>query len=324
MALKYLSLFSGIGGFELGILNSFPDAECIGFSEIDKYAIQTYRKHFPEHELLGNIVNINPYALPDFDLMVGGFPCQDLSIAKAGRKGLSGERSGLFWTMLSIMRIKNPKYFCFENVASMPRQDRDMITKELGVEPVMINAALVSAQSRKRLFWTNIPNITLPEHTNIYLIDILESGYPLNLRDNPLKSYCIDANYWKSENLKHHLKHHLRQLVLQPIRVGDIGSKAQGQRVYSVSGESVSLSANGGGQGAKTGLYFIGCPDGDYVIRKLTPVECERLQCFEDGWTEGVSNTQRYRQLGNAVNVEVVKHIFSALSSTDRIKSRWR
>jgi len=287
--MRYLSLFSGIGGFEIAIQSAFP-----------------------EHPLLGSITDINPYALPDFDMIVGGFPCQDLSIAKAGRKGLSGSRSGLFWTMLLIMRIKNPKYFCFENVASMPKQDRDIITKELGVEPVMINAALVSAQSRKRLFWCNW-KVDLPEHTNVYLIDILESGYPLNLRVNPLKSYCVDANYWKSESIKHHIDHHLRQLVLQPVRFGDIGSNGQGQRVYSVKGKSVTLQANGGGQGALPGLYFIGCPDGDYIIRKLTPTECERLQCFPDGWTEGVSNTQRYRQLGNAVNVEVVKHIMKAL-----------
>jgi DNA (cytosine-5)-methyltransferase 1 len=89
--MKYLSLFSGIGGFELAIQSVFPNAECIGFSEIDKYAIQTYRKHYPDHPALGSITDINPLTLPDFDLIVGGFPCQDLSIAHG--------RSGSRWKM---------------------------------------------------------------------------------------------------------------------------------------------------------------------------------------------------------------------------------
>jgi len=265
--MRYLSLFSGIGGFEIAIQSAFQDAKCIGFSEIDKYSVQTYTKHFPEHHNYGDINTINPYTLPDYDMLVGGFPCQDLSIAKSGRKGLDGERSGLFWTMLSILRISNPKYFCFENVASMPKKDRDIITKELGVEPVMINAALVSAQSRKRLFWCNW-SVEQPEDRGILLKGILESGIPQN---NIKKSYCIDANYYK----------------------GGVCNW------INQKGKRTMIMDNG---------HF----------RKLTPIECERLQCFEDGWTEGVSKTQRYRQLGNAVNVEVVKHIMNNLANHRR------
>jgi len=337
--MKYLSLFSGIGGFELGIHSVFPNAVCIGFSEIDKYAIQTYRKHYPEHNLLGSITEINPLLLPDFDMMVGGFPCQDLSIAKANRKGLGGERSGLFWDMLSILKLKNPKYFCFENVASMPKKDRDIITKELGVEPVMINAALVSAQSRKRLFWCNW-NVKQPTDRGIFLRDVLESGEAIGGADKGMKSYCIDANYFKGGK-KGTVNQSGKRLMIKdsPDRIGDIGGNGQGQRVYSVNGKSVALSANGGGLGAKTGLYalphgynkggFVECDKyptlhaqepgnnhriiEDMVIRKLTPIECERLQCFPDNWTDGVSNTQRYKQLGNAVNVDVIKHIMSEL-----------
>jgi len=344
--MKYLSLFSGIGGFELGIQSIFPKAECVGFSEIDKYAIQTYRKHYPDHPCLGSISDINPLALPNFDMLVGGFPCQDLSIAKAGRKGLDGERSGLFWTMLSILRPKNPRYFCFENVASMPKKDRDVITAELGVEPVMINAALVSAQSRKRLFWCNW-NVSQPQDRGILLKDILESGYEPKNKDKTLcirarygndfssnpktaisryekgftqiiadKSYCIPSTYHK-ENVKSLVQRKKTGLCVidseppsAPIRLGNIGnSSSQGYRVYSIEGKSVTLGANGGGLGAKTGLY----ETSQTYIRKLTPTECERLQCFPDGYTEGMSNTQRYKQLGNAVNVEVVKHIMSEL-----------
>ena len=100
-------------------------------------------------------------------------------------------------------------------------------------------------------------------------------------------------------------------MIMQPVRIGDIGSNAQGQRVYSVRGKSVTISSNGGGQGGSTGLYKIDLPDGDYIIRKLSPIECERLQTLPDNYTEGVSNTQRYRQLGNGWTVDVIAHILS-------------
>lgn len=103
-------------------------------------------------------------------------------------------------------------------------------------------------------------------------------------------------------------------MVIQPVRIGDIGSNAQGQRVYSVRGKSVTISANGGGQGGSTGLYKIDLPDGDYIIRKLSPVECERLQTLPDNYTEGVSNTQRYKQLGNGWTVDVITHILKFIN----------
>jgi DNA (cytosine-5)-methyltransferase 3A len=138
------------------------------------------------------------------------------------------------------------------------------------------------------------------------LKDILEEGIATKN-----KSYCIDANYFKSSSLEHFLKKKLREQVFCPIRVGDVGSKAQAQRIYDVKGKSICLSANGGGGGAKTGLYKIDLPDGDYAIRKLTPIECERLQTLPDNYTEGVSNTQRYKMIGNGWTIDVIAHIFS-------------
>lgn len=306
--MKYLSLFSGIGGFELGIHDAFPDAQCVGFSEIDKYAIKVYQSNFPEHKNYGDIKDIDISSLPDFDMLVGGFPCQDLSIAKVNRKGLDGERSGLFWTMLSILRLKNPKYFCFENVASMPKRDRDIITNELGVEPIMINTALVSAQSRKRLFWCNW-DVRQPEDRNILLKGILESGEELKIGERKRgKAYCLDANYWKNENLKHHLSHHLRQLIVddpQTVMLYHLEHGYKKRKLEELPDKYPTLHANSPGSNHMLLQKKI--------LRKLYVVECERLQCFPDGWTEGVSNTQRYKQLGNAVNVEVVKHIMNEL-----------
>ena len=101
--------------------------------------------------------------------------------------------------------------------------------------------------------------------------------------------------------------------VLTPFRVGCIGKNSQANRIYSVRGKSVCLNANGGGGGAKTGLYKIDLPDGDYYVRKLTPIECERLQTLPDNYSDGISKTQRYKCIGNAWTVDVIAHIFTAL-----------
>lgn len=285
------------------------------------------------------------------DLLIGGSPCQDLSIAKSGRQGLAGARSGLFFEYVRLLKEVKPKYFILENVASMSKEAKAQITEIMGVEPIMIDAALVSAQQRKRLFWTNIPGVTQPEDRGILLKHILESGEVD--RD---KAYCIDAHYYKGTSWKQYIEKRKRQLV----KLGVIGKDSMGTRVYDANGKSKTLSANGGGWGAKTGLYMIvpeatkkgfaiaedgdsvdlsfpnsktrrgrvgkkaknlmtspnvgvfkSTVDGEYIVRKLTPTECERLQSVPDGYTEGVSNTQRYKTLGNAFNADVIAHILS-------------
>lgn len=195
------------------------------------------------------------------------------------------------------------KYFLYENNYSIHKNIKEEITKKLGAQPIMINSALVSAQQRKRCYWTNIPDITQPEDKGILLKDILESGVSWQG-----KAYCLTANYGGAY-LKSTLERHQRTMIAKPVRIGDIGSNSQGHRVYSVHGKSVTISANGGGQGGTTGLYKIDLPDGDYIVRKLSPVECERLQTLPDNYTEGVSNTQRYKHLENGWTVDVVAHI---------------
>lgn len=231
-----------------------------------------------------------------------------------------------------MLREIKPKYFVLENVASMPKDAKETITRELGVEPIMIDANLVSAQNRKRLFWTNIPGVELPTDRGIYLKDILQYDHiPLTkygtekMKSNTVRtggrgSGVDDKHNWDA------------------IRVGTV-NKGMSGRVYSPEGKNVTLKSGGGGAGAKTGLVLIQqTPRGDnkgglkakdgkvptmtssewqhnnklYVegfIRPLTAIECERLQCLPDNYTEGVSNAQRYKALGNAFNVEVVKHI---------------
>lgn len=316
--MKVLSLFDGISIAQQALKNVGIDVEKYYASEIDKYAIQITQKNFPNTIQIGDVKNVNGTMFHDIDLLIGGSPCQDLSIAKKDRKGLDGERSGLFWEYVRILKEVKPKYFILENVNSMPKEAKKVITEELGVEPIMINASLVSAQNRKRLFWTNIPNVTIPEDRGILLKDILDDNVdekynisakllytflkpsgkngsfpPIRIITKDDKAVTLTARYYKMGRSDNYIK-----------RIGCFNHGGQGDRVYSIEGKSVSLSANGGGKGAKTGLY-----KQEDVIRKLTPIECERLQSLPDNYTEGISNTQRYKALGNGFNCAVIEHI---------------
>lgn len=302
--MNVISLFDGISCGMLALIKSGIKVENYIAYEIDKYAIQISKKNFPNIIHNGNVVNADFYKYAGFDLLIGGSPCQDLSIAKTNRKGLLGSRSSLFFEYVNALNIIKPKYFLFENVASMNKENKDIISKCLGVEPIMINSALVSAQQRKRLYWTNIPNVTQPTDKKILLKDILGNGYPYQE-----KSYCLKARY-QGACFEHDYPRKQNTMVFMPIRLGNInGSKSQAHRVYSINGKSITLNANGGGLGAKTRLYKIDLPDGDYYIRKLTPIECERLQTIPDNYTQGISDTQRYKCIGNGWTVDVIAHI---------------
>lgn len=334
--MKVLSLFDGISCARVALERAGIEVDTYHASEVDKYAMQIAQKNYPSTIQMGSVKDVKFIggAGSFCDLLIGGSPCQDLSIAKANRKGLDGERSGLFWEYVRILKEAKPKWFILENVASMAKDQQEIISKTLGVQPIMINAALLSAQTRKRLFWTNIPGITQPEDRGIMLKDILEKGeVPLtNYNTEKIKSNTVRTG-GRGSGLGN--KHNW-----DTIRVGQIGKGGQGDRIYSPEGKSVNLSANGGGRGAKTGLYMIQVPRGknkggkkaldgktptltsssfehnnhvveNAIIRKLTAVECERLQCLPDNYTGGVSDSQRYKALGNAFNVDVIAHILS-------------
>jgi DNA-cytosine methyltransferase len=303
--MKVLSLFDGISCAYEGCLKAGIDVEEYYACEIDKYAIKVSQARHPDIIRPVNDVRfLSKLMLPEIDLMIGGSPCQDLSIAKKERKGLSGDRSGLFWEYVRILKEVKPKFFILENVASMPKADRDIITEEMGVEPVMFNASLVSAQTRKRLFWTNI-KFELPTDRGILLKDILQPDAEVDERMTTKdgKAYTLTASY-NGAVAKNSIERKQRTMV----KVGYVGNNdAQANRVYSPDGKSPTLSANGGGLGAKTGLY-----DVEGKIRKLTPIECERLQGLPDDYTAGISKTQRYKCLGNAFNVDVISVILSS------------
>lgn len=301
-----LSLFDGGSmAYPAIIMAGVPERAIKYYAvELDPYAriVGDHRVHNLVRPV-NDVQLLSGYNFPQVDLLIAGSPCTSLSIAKRQKEsGLYKGESMLFWEFVRIWKESKPKYWLLENVASMKASDRDIITETLGVEPIFINSSKLSAQSRKRYYWTNIPNVEVPEDKGIILKDILESG-----DTDRLKSYCVTATYNRACAQDYFL-HGQRQMVFdKPVRVATIGKGGQGERVYHSQGKSVTLSANGGGRGAKTGLYEI-----KGLIRKLTPLECERLQTLPDGWTDvGLSDAQRYKIIGNGFTVDVIAHILS-------------
>jgi len=324
--MKYFSTFSGIGGFELGI---GEHGKCVGYSEIDKYAIQIYQKHFPNHKNYGDITKINEKELSDFDLFVGGFPCQAFSIA-GKRRGFEDTRGTLFFDIARIVRKKQPRLLLLENVKGLLSHDQGntfytIITTldEMGYDlqwQVLNSKNHGVPQNRERVFIVgHLRGTRRPE-----VFPFGESGEVNNGKDaqgNEI-AYCLQAGGDK------HRGSYINQLN-QP--------KHSNNRVYGTDGVSPTLNTMQGGRRqpfvARQPLRFLERNqknvDGNYsftvdtsntggvrvdnLIRRLTPTECERLQGFPDGWTKGVSDTQRYKQLGNAVTVNVIRDIVERL-----------
>ena len=297
-------------------------------------------------------------------ILIGGSPCTHWSIAQT--KNRETEASGIGWELFLNYRIARDKYqpdfFLYENNKSMSPAIREQITEELGVEPVLINSALVSAQNRQRLYWVGKRNqdgtysqvaVEQPVDRGILLRDILETGTAWRE-----KAYTLKANYSKASSKSYFDGGHFPAPgAADPVRIETIENDAKNQdhdsqqyRVYSPDAKSVTLCGNGGGLGAKTGLYAvpvipdgkgqfvikaaggkeipvyevrggritikgkaypIKLADGFYIIRKLTVTECKRLQTVPDTYAFSVSDTQAYKMLGNGWTVDVIAHIMS-------------
>lgn len=321
--MKVLSLFDGISACHLALTRAGFEVDNYYTSEVDKYATQISEKHYPDAIRLGDITNWQEWDIDwsSIDLVTGGFPCQAWSIA-GKQLGDKDERGMLFWTMLDVMKTvlaANPKaLFLIENV-KMKREFEEYITyhtvQALGhVEKHLINSALVSAQNRNRYYWTNIKGITQPEDKGLVLADVIQNGGV-----DREKSHCLDANYYKGGNLKSYFEKNRRQLVFEnKLIVPEATKKGY---VEIEPGQCVNLTfpnsktRRGRKMAGKSNCLTAANHEyshwNGHSYRKLTPVECERLQTFPDGWTDGVSNTQRYKTLGNAWTVDVVAHIFS-------------
>ena len=382
--MNVLSLFDGMSCGQIALDQLGVKVDNYYASEIDKYAIKVTQKNYPNTKQIGSVTEVKGKDLPKIDLIICGSPCQGFSFA-GKQLNFNDPRSALFFQFVRLLRECKPKYFLLENVR-MKKEYQEIISEHLGVEPVMINSALVSAQNRVRLYWTNIPAIEQPEDKGIVLKDILEDFY-----ENPVidqlprgankggitasslkkgKTPSLTTSSWQHNNHLYELRDfdsgkqklggkydnmlnttyksqantiHDKDGKAPTICVGthgyalghiqrpcelkdfnenalchhaatatDIKGNESIKRVYAETGKSPTVTTMGGGHREPKVLK-------DNVIvthptyRKLTPLECERLQTVPDGYTAGVSNTQRYKLLGNGFTVDVIKHILQEM-----------
>lgn len=273
-----LSLFDGMSCGQIAFERAGIKVKKYYVSEIDKYAIAVTQANYPNTIQLGSITEWKSWKIEKPDIIIGGSPCQGFSFAGKGLNFNDG-RSKLFFTFVDILKHYKPKYFLLENV-KMKKEYQDVITELLGVEPILIDSALITAGRRERLYWTNIPNIEQPKDKGIVLNDILESE--------------VDKKYYLSEKRIN--------LIFNGIKYGVTN------KICDRNGKAFTLSASmgmGGGYEPKV--------EANGTYRKVTPKECERLQTVPDDYTLGVSNTARYKMLGNGWTVDVIAHIFRGL-----------
>lgn len=308
-SVKVLSLFDGISAGYEALIRAGISVEKYTAYEIDEDAIKIALKNHPDIEEKGSVIGADFTEFKGVDLLIGGSPCQDLSLA--GRMdGLQGEQSRLFFEFVRALKEAEPKYFLFENTP-MKEADRNIITRELGCEPVVIDASLVSAQMRKRLYWTNIP-IGQIEDRGIYLEDVVEKDALVDRE----KAHAIIGSIGRTTHREYFRKNQ-GQLVWRAVEFSNIygGWGEKKPRIHV--DKSVTIRTSGGG-GHIPSLLVNGkeftVEDIKKCTRKVTPLECERLMTFPDGYTDvGISPTQRYKCLGNSWVCEVIKEIFKGL-----------
>jgi len=354
--MNVLSLFDGMSCGQIALERAGINIDNYYSSEIDKYASKVCIKNYPKTIQLGNINNWPlwdmMYQLPKIDLVIGGSPCQGFSFA-GKQLNFDDPRSKLFFEFVKILKAYKPKYFLLENV-KMKKEFQDIISGLLEVEPVEINSNLVSAQNRKRLYWTNIPGVGLPGDKGILLKDIIEGdldsdaigarivGRKLNSlgkREDcnpkiPIEQYLEMRKDDKSNCLTTVNK----DSVLSYIKM----DKRLKVKFHQNKSSTLTGGAHSGGNHSDMDILVIQKPRGfnkggvksvngktptlsscsweynnhilqNNIVRRFSPIECERLQTVPDNYTKGVSNSQRYKMLGNGWTVDVISHIFKGI-----------
>lgn len=379
-AMQVLSLFDGISCGQVALDRAGISTSDYYASEIDKYAIAVSKKNHKHIHHIGDVRQINTEFFKGTDLLLAGSPCQGFSFA-GKQLNFNDPRSKLFWEFVRVLRECKPKYFLLENVR-MKKEYQDIISGAVGVQPILINSALVSAQNRNRLYWTNIPGVVPPEDKKIILKDIVHENCDLADISNYIVPFdktlkILDkevergkVGYFRKDSQANRIYYiHDKAVTL----CGDSGGGAAkmgqylfgskkllnepgnhyGGGAYSINAKSPTINGIGNGGGGSNNIpkvvvhrddYLFGCITPDRVnkrqngqrfsegnkfytltaqdnhgiliegyIRKLTPIECERLQTLSDNYTEGISNSQRYKCLGNGWTVDVIAHILKGL-----------
>lgn len=298
--INVLSLFDGMSCGQIALKKANIKVSNYIAGEIDKHAIKVTKKNFPNTVHLGDVKDIKGCDLPFIDLIIGGSPCQGFSFA-GKQLNFSDPRSALFFEFVRIwkeLRAVNPDIkFLLENVR-MKKEYVNVISEQMGVSPILINGSLVSGQNRRRLFWTNIEGVDLPEDKGIFVNSILEN--------NVDTKYLLSENWnkWLLKNKDIRLKKKL--MTVNPEKAITMTAR----QFANWSGNFIKCNIEGG-------VLVNDLSGSDFTewdnLRKLTPVECERLQNVPDNYTSIVSDSQRYKMLGNGWTVDVIAHILSFL-----------
>ena len=294
--MKVLSLFDGISCGRVAFDRAGIPVETYHAFEIEPSAIQISKKNYPSIVHQGDVTVADFTVYKDFDILIGGSPCQSLSIVRSQTRQHLDGKSRLFFEYVRAKEEMTPKWFLFENVASMNEKSRKIISDILGVQPVFIDSADFSAQSRPRLYWTNIPvNLSKIKKNTTVVRDILLDE--------------VDDKYWLSRPFK----------VINPdaqvcARIEtDTKLWEMNRRIFNPNHKMHTLVTSGTIRSVLIGDR----------ARKLTPVEYERLQTLPDGYTDGISNNKRYQALGNGWTVDVIAWILSQIPRGEGELEEW-
>ena len=279
--MNVLSLFDGMSCGQIALNRVGIDYENYFASEIKPHAIQTTQHNYPNTIQVGDITKLNGRELPQIDLLIGGSPCQDFSRANRKQDGLDGEKSGLFWEYVRLLKETEPKYFLLENVR-MKQEWQDIISEELGVKPVRINSSLVSGAMRDRFYWTNIPMDGLPKDKGINFQSLIDYGY--TERD---KCLCLLESYSRpmktpSKIARRYFKYGFWQVIFRD------------EETYNILKDDFELATTDD-------------------VRYMNKNEMERVQTVPVGYTELLSRNDAACLLGDGWTVDVIAHIFEGL-----------
>lgn len=293
--INVLSLFDGISCGQIALERAGIKINKYYASEIEENAIKITKKNFPDTVQLGDVTNWKAWDLPNIDLLIGGSPCQGFSFA-GKQLNFEDPRSKLFFEFVNILHKAEPKYFLLENV-KMKKESEDIITEYLGVNPIEINSNLVSAQNRKRLYWTNIPNVTIPKDKEIKFQSILTDG----ITDKE-KAYCLTVHMG---TIRDYFKKSQSNIVYLPNENGK----------YEVVNGVIKIKFPKGKEPEREFEFKTKVSDGRYDFRPINSLECERLQTLPEKYTdvEGLSENAKCKAMGNGWTVDVIAHIFKGL-----------
>ncbi|WP_242094317.1 DNA cytosine methyltransferase [Aestuariivivens sediminicola] len=284
--INVLSLFDGISVAQLALNQLNIPINNYYSSEIDKRTIKVTQHHFPSTIQLGDIREIDGHTLPNIDLIIGGSPCQNLSILRRERTGLDSKDSGLLYEAVRLLNEVKPRFFIFENVGSMVKSERKIFDELLGVDGISINSNLVSAQNRHRIYWTNILGIIIPNDRSVILNDIIEDGHV----DRDKSNCVLTKNLPQTRcGLKRYLQKSIGQVVFREKSFAELPKLEKLQQIDQMTDIDVKK-----------------------LFRLMTVTELERLQTLPDGYVDGILRpTACKHAIGNGFTLELIKHILS-------------